>query len=166
MSAPEIEDIVEKVLRERLKGQDDLSREALAARIERVVLSKDRVRIRLCKREKDTGSFSASIEIPRDSSKRNGTQVLLPPAERQPNQKLVQAVVRAHAWLADLASGRHPTIEDVAGAVPIHKKVVRQGLRLAFLAPHITAAILEGTQPPDLTLSGIPNGLPLAWAMQ
>ena len=166
MSAPEIEDIVEKVLRERLKGQDDLSREGLAARIERVVLSKDRIRIRLGKRDKDTGSSSASIEIPRDSSKRNGTQVLLPPAERQPNQKLVQAVVRAHAWLADLASGRHPTIEDVAGAVPIHKKVVRQGLRLAFLAPHITAAILEGTQPPDLTLSGIANGLPLVWAMQ
>ena len=78
----------------------------------------------------------------------------------------MQAVVRAHAWLADLASGRYPTIEDLASATQLHKKVVRQGLRLAFLAPHITATILEDTQPPDLTLSGIPNALPLAWPMQ
>ena len=134
--------------------------------IERVVLSKDHIRIRLGKRDKDTGSSSASIEIPRDSSKRNGAQVLPAPAERQPNQRLLQTIVRAHTWLADLASGRYRTIEDLAGAAQLHKKVVRQGLRLAFLAPHITATILEGTQPPDLTLSGIPNALPLAWAMQ
>jgi site-specific DNA recombinase len=46
----------------------------------------------------------------------------------------------------------------------LHPKVVRQALRLAFLAPEITSAVLEGSQPKELSLARIPKLLPLSWA--
>ena len=40
-------------------------------------------------------------------------------------------------------------------------------LRLNYLAPDIQAAILDGTQPPSLTLRGlIYSALPLDWDLQ
>jgi hypothetical protein len=45
----------------------------------------------------------------------------------------------------------------------LHPKVVRQALRLAFLSPDVTAAILEGRQPAGLSLAQIPKLLPLPW---
>ena len=47
--------------------------------------------------------------------------------------------------------------------VRIQPKVVRQALRLGFLAPDVTSAILEGRQPASLSLTQIPKLLPLAW---
>ena len=85
-------------------------------------------------------------------------------AHRKPDQKLLQAVVRSHAWLADLKNNRHAFIEELAEAVKIHPKVVRQAIRLAFLAPKVTSAILEGDHPERLTLRQIPKRLPLAWS--
>jgi hypothetical protein len=87
----------------------------------------------------------------------------LPPSDDKPDQKLLQAVVRAHAWLADLQSGRFLTIEELATAAQTHPKVVRQALRLAFLAPEVTSAILDRDQSESMTLSAIPKLLPLAW---
>jgi hypothetical protein len=43
-------------------------------------------------------------------------------------------------------------------------KVIRQGLRLAFLAPGVTDTILSGSQPSNLTLAKIPERFPLPWA--
>jgi hypothetical protein len=87
----------------------------------------------------------------------------LPPSDGKPDQKLLQAVVRAHACLSDLQSGRFSTIEELATAAKIHPKVARQGLRLAFLAPEVTSAILRGERSEALTLRQMPKPLPLAW---
>jgi hypothetical protein len=44
---------------------------------------------------------------------------------------------------------------------------VRRLLELAFLAPDITEAILEGRQPRDMMLEEIMrNGLPISWVLQ
>jgi hypothetical protein len=43
-------------------------------------------------------------------------------------------------------------------------KVARQGLRLAFLSPEVTSAILEGDRPLDL--KQIPKLLPISWHEQ
>jgi hypothetical protein len=83
-----------------------------------------------------------------------------------PIKSFLLAVVRANAWLSDLANNRYTSIEKLASAVQLHPKVIRQGLRLAFLAPLTTKAILDGTQPAHLTLAAIPKALPLAWWAQ
>lgn len=89
-----------------------------------------------------------------------------PKGARQPDPKLVQALVRAHAWLRDLQANKFETVEALAASVKLHPKVVRQELRYAFLAPSITEAILNGDQPATLSLARIPKTLPLAWSEQ
>jgi hypothetical protein len=77
------------------------------------------------------------------------------------DQKLLQAVVRAHAWLKDLSDSRYRSVEDLADAAGLHPKIVRQGLRLAFLSPSLTSAVLEASQP--IELKQIPKLLALPW---
>jgi site-specific DNA recombinase len=85
-------------------------------------------------------------------------------SERAPNESLIQSIVRAHGWMRSLHDGAYGSIDQLAKASSLHSKVVRQALRLAFLSPEITSAILEQRQPKDLALSQIPKLLPLSWA--
>jgi site-specific DNA recombinase len=80
------------------------------------------------------------------------------------NESLIQSLVRAHGWMRSLHEGVHQSIEQLAEADSLHPKVVRQALRLAFLSPDVTSAILEGRQPMELSLACIPKLLPLSWA--
>ena len=79
------------------------------------------------------------------------------------NNGLVQSVVRAHAWAQSLRDGTYDSVEMLAEANRLHPKVIRQALRLAFLSPNVTSAILAGSQPVALSLAQIPKLLPLPW---
>jgi DNA invertase Pin-like site-specific DNA recombinase len=83
--------------------------------------------------------------------------------ESCPNQSLIQSVVRAHVWTQRLHDGTFESIEALAEANGLHPKVVRLALRLAFLSPEVTSAILEGRQQTGLSPGKIPKLLPLAW---
>jgi site-specific DNA recombinase len=60
----------------------------------------------------------------------------------EPNQKLVQAVVRAHRWANALVNAEFASLEQLSASVKLHPKVVRNEIRLAFLAPQISESIL------------------------
>jgi site-specific DNA recombinase len=77
------------------------------------------------------------------------------------NEALLQSIVRAHVWLHSLREGTYESIENLADANRMHPKVVRQALRLAFLSPEVTSAVLEGRQPAGISLAHIPKLLPL-----
>jgi hypothetical protein len=79
------------------------------------------------------------------------------------NESLIQSVVRAHAWVRALQDGTYGSVEELADENKLHPKVVRQNLRLAFLSPEVTSAILEGTHPAELSLARIPKLMPLKW---
>jgi site-specific DNA recombinase len=79
------------------------------------------------------------------------------------NEGLIQSIVRAHTWMRALLDGSHDSVEMLAEAIRLHPKVVRQALRLAFLSPDVTSAVLEGRQPKELSLAQIPKLLPLSW---
>ena len=161
VAASEIEGIVSEAVRQKLDlpGTSD---DAIADQIERIVLGETLVRITL-KSETATASsgLPTTIEVPWTRTKVSQTH-LLPSPDCTPDQKLLQAVVRAHAWLAELKSGRFSSIEELATTTKLHPKVLRQALRLAFLWPELTSAILEGDQP-GLTLRQLPKRLPLRW---
>jgi hypothetical protein len=67
------------------------------------------------------------------------------------------------SWIHSLQDGTYESIEQLAEASSLHSKVVRQALRLAFLSPDFTSAVLEGRQPKGLSLALIPKLLPLSW---
>ena len=82
------------------------------------------------------------------------------------NPQLMQAIVRAHAWTRSLMDGTHKTIESLARSAGVDPKVVRYSLRMAFLAPDITKAILEGDQIPGIRFKDFTRALPLSWPDQ
>jgi site-specific DNA recombinase len=83
--------------------------------------------------------------------------------EQMHNEALIQSIVRAHTWMRHLHDGKYESIEALAEANHLHHKVVRQALRLAFLSPDATSAIIDGRQPSGLSLAQIPKLLPLQW---
>src|SRR5882757_3866463 len=122
ISAPEIEALVEKALRVQLPDQDDL-REMLE-RVERVTMKKNSLEMAFV-----FDGMAKTIEVPCVRTTRS------PACEPSPamsndrsNQKVLQAVVRAHVWLKGLSDSRYRSVEDLADAAGLHPKIVRQGL--------------------------------------
>jgi hypothetical protein len=78
---------------------------------------------------------------------------------------LVKAVTRAHSWAARLQSGQASSLRAIARAERLTERYVARIIRSPF-APDIAEAILEGSQPQDLTLAKLCQRLPLAWPEQ
>ena len=58
------------------------------------------------------------------------------------------------------------SIDALAMEVKLHPKVIRNRIRLAFLAPTITNAILSGRQPAALSLETFNRAMPMNWNRQ
>ncbi len=66
-----------------------------------------------------------------------------------------------------LGRGDVTSVEALAARVKQHRAYVSDVIRLAFLNPHVTKAILEGRQRPDLRLADLlTTDIPLEWAKQ
>lgn len=147
--------LVETALGARLEAP----REEMLKQVEKIIVSKNRIQLVL----KQPKGKRGAIEIPWAPRLRGTAQLIVPP-EAQVNQKLLKSIIRAHAWLNALSSGRHASIEDLATAADLHPKVVRQGLRLAFLPPAMTKAVLDGEA--TIELKQVPKLLSLSWQEQ
>ena len=85
------------------------------------------------------------------------------PARLDPT--LIKSVARGHLWFEDLATGRAASLQAIADREDITEGYVRRLIPLAFLAPRIVDAILQGEQPVDLTAARLTGAieLPLDW---
>ena len=92
-----------------------------------------------------------------------GSEGDLPP---RPNAALIKATARAHVWKEKLLSGDAASIRVLAQEESLPERYVSRILRLAFLAPDMVEAILDGYQPPDLDLDRLLKGVPHAWDQQ
>jgi site-specific DNA recombinase len=100
-------------------------------RIERAVVGTKIIRITLSSTGSD-GTAVEPINIPWTSEKPNRPDTSTLRLGREPDQKLLQSLVRGHAWLSDLANDRFSSIEEAASKANMHSKVMRQALKLAF----------------------------------
>ena len=156
ISAPEIEALVQASVKERT-GVDV---EQAIHNIERIVVSANRIRVSLnAGRSKDK-----QFDIPWTPRPKGAPQVQPAGSDETIDQALLRSIVRARLWLKELSSGRYASIERLAASVGIHPKIVRQGLRLAFLAPDAINKIVTHGCP--IKLKQIPKTLPLAWSDQ
>jgi site-specific DNA recombinase len=67
------------------------------------------------------------------------------PVDPEPNPQLLNAIVRAHAWIRLLNDGAYNSLEELAHAHHLHPNFVRHAVRAAFLDPSITEQVLRGT---------------------
>ncbi|MEQ1752527.1 MAG: recombinase family protein [Micropepsaceae bacterium] len=80
---------------------------------------------------------------------------------------LTMALARAHAWREAIERGTVSSIDHLAREAGLDRRRVRELLRLAFLAPDIQKAILQGRQPANLSLEKLSLiGPPANWAQQ
>jgi site-specific DNA recombinase len=84
------------------------------------------------------------------------------------DRPLIKAIARARRWSKQLLTRQTPSIRAIARQERIAPRYVRDLLPLGFLSPRIVEAILEGRQPPDLTVIGLTRriDLPLLWSVQ
>ena len=83
----------------------------------------------------------------------------------EPNPQLLNAIVRAHAWVKLLQEGIHDSLESLADAVKLHPNFVRHAIRSAFIDPSITEAVLRGSADAAL-LSKLRLDFGIAWTNQ
>jgi hypothetical protein len=146
---------------------DSERREVLQHLIHRIAVHRDRVDIQLRPGQlhstltgavqesepEDSDAKTISLSVP-VTLKRAGLEVRLVmhsvdgPAEQ--DGTLIKLIVRAQA-LRDRLLQNGLGVGELAEQEGVTSSYISRVLRLAFLAPDITAAILEGRQPPDLT---------------
>jgi hypothetical protein len=82
-----------------------------------------------------------------------------------PDPKLVTLFADAHRWMEDLARGRVASVRELARQNDRDVGEVSRTLPLAFLAPDIVEAVLDGRQPINLTPRQLKRitGLPCRW---
>ena len=87
---------------------------------------------------------------------------------KHPDPSLVRIVVKAHDFHERLMKSRGSSLRDVAQAAGVTPSYFTRLLRLAYLAPDITHAIVQGRQPPTLTARTLTKAsqLPLDWDAQ
>lgn len=93
------------------------------------------------------------------------TRIVVGDAMREPDRTLLRGMVKAHEWAADLQSGC--PLSEIARREKVSDGLIRVRVRLAYLSPRLQRAILQGTQPADLTLEKLVRSqLPLDWDEQ
>ncbi len=98
-------------------------------------------------------------------------RLVIPPGhagdlQPRPNATLIKALIRAYKWKKRLFSGGAPSTSAIAKEEGVTERYVGRIMRLAFLAPDIVEAILDGHQPADLELERLMKGIPVSWDAQ
>lgn len=105
---------------------------------------------------------SITVSMPILFASRGSRTLVLPASSRpsQPDTVMIAALRKAHATLR---TERGMPLVETAPRSPYERSI----LRLAFLAPDIQQAILEGRQPPHLNLETFKKmAIPLSWNAQ
>ena len=118
----------------------------------------------------DNSDFKLDIPV---SFRRRGVEMKLVVAGDQglastPDPKLISAIARGHSWFAQLRNGDARSVGDLVERHGVDQGDVSRLVPLAFLAPDIVAAILEGRQPVELTAARLKRmtNMPVSWAEQ
>jgi site-specific DNA recombinase len=100
------------------------------------------------------GGTDKILEVPFTLRRRGVEARLVIAGDQQAStldRKLIETIAQAHEWMARLSSGQQVSIASLAREVGLDDGEISRVLPLAFLAPDIVSAILNGRQPVELT---------------
>lgn len=133
--------------------------------LEQIIVHRDRIVIRFSGIEE---SVTVNASLVRSSGEiRIATAPdNWPNARRDPS--LIKLIVRAHQARGALADPANSSIEAAAASMKLSGQYVCSLLGLSYLAPDITAAILDGRKPAHLNRQFLVrvNNLPIDWTSQ
>ena len=185
--AADIEGAITKSVKEYLADKEDNSItkavhfedcDALVQLVTRIVVHKDRLIVHL----KSEGTNEASVS-PDDKSltipwqkppSKKSRQILLPhntsrsnvrPERFERRVRLVEAIARGRWWLDDVVSGRVTTVSELCARENCSVRQVNMTISLAFLAPNLVKAAVEGRLPRGIGIDRL-RDLPTEWSQQ
>jgi site-specific DNA recombinase len=94
-----------------------------------------------------------------------GQRCDLRPIRADTRKKLVRAIARGRQWLLEIQSGAVGTVQDIAARENCSKRHVNMTLSLAFLAPSLVKAAVEGRLPHGIGVARMLE-LPPRWTRQ
>jgi DNA invertase Pin-like site-specific DNA recombinase len=183
--AAEIEDVVVKSLKEHLAANQGKSatgtlplgeRGDLAQLVAGIIVHKDRLIIRLkSANEASDSPDDRSLSIPwRKPPSKRSRQILLPhnasrsdvrPEQFERRARLVGAIARGRRWLDDVVSGRVTTVAQLCTREKCSVRQVNMTISLAFLAPNLIKAAVEGRLPRGIGIERLRDP-PTEWRRQ
>jgi hypothetical protein len=190
LPATDVEDVVVKSINEHVRSQSGMpastmtERCAIAGMVDRIDVHKDRLAVQLRSRE-NPGTIKSSGDIePTDDrllsipwqkppSKRF-RQILLPhgssrnqirPERPERRLRLVSAIARGRRWLDEIISGSVTNAEQIALRERYSVRHVNMTISLAFLAPKLVRAAVEGRLPRGINIERLRDA-PAEWSRQ
>jgi len=185
--AADIEAVVVKFVQEHLATKQDKSttgavrlgdRGDLEQLVAGIVVCKDRLIVRLKSDNAEEASDcpddqSLSIPWQKPPSKRS-REILLPhnasrskvrPQQFERRAGLVSAIARGRRWLDDVVSGRVTTVAQLCTREKCSVRQVNMTISLAFLAPNLVKAAVEGRLPRGIGIERLRDP-PTEWGRQ
>jgi DNA-binding transcriptional regulator LsrR (DeoR family) len=87
------------------------------------------------------------------------------PIRAEARARFLEGIAKARHWLDELVTGSVMSTDQIAKREGVSERSVRMTLNLAFLAPDLVRAAVDGTLPASAGLSAL-SDLPLAWTRQ
>jgi site-specific DNA recombinase len=180
VTAGEIDALVVKSVRDHFKLPTDSKDDPTLVRdhVIRVEVHPDRLIIELARVEAaglQKKHDRQRIEIPwRKTSSTRRREILVPhtmtteaarPIRSESRALLIAAIARGRRWLVELTTDPTATIESIASKAGCSPRKVNMTISLAFLAPDLVKAAIEGRLPHGLGLTRLCE-LPAEWSRQ
>jgi site-specific DNA recombinase len=173
--ATDVETLVVKSVREHLKPSQPIDdRSLINTRVARVEVQPNQLVIRLTGERKKTRANGA-LHVPwqRTLSTRRREILLpkgMPPQDARPIRSetratLVAAVARGRRWLDELTTDASITTENIAKREGCSVRKVNMTISLAFLAPDLVKAAIDGRLPHGMGFARLTD-LPAEWSRQ
>jgi site-specific DNA recombinase len=184
--APEIEALVLEGVRNHLASAEAEpamnDRELIERHVERVIIKPQAVEVRLVSPSAvvqmqangpaQTEEQQRTITLPWAAPSFAAVKGIVHAPSAKPAMKpetraaLLAAIAKARLWIDDLRLGRVASFAQIAKHESQGERHIRLLVPLAFVSPRIIAAIVDGTAPANLTVTGLANKLPCSWAEQ
>jgi site-specific DNA recombinase len=167
--AAEVENIIVTALKKHLATNRDNAtssapqlenREVLAEVVDQIVVHGDRLVIRFKADQSEEVSDATekrTLTIPwKKPPSRRARQILLPhnttrsttrPEQLERRARLVSAIARGRRWLDDVVAGRVTAVSEICTRERCSVRQVNMTISLAFLAPNLVKAAVEGRLP-------------------
>jgi DNA invertase Pin-like site-specific DNA recombinase len=188
--AADVEDVVVKSLNEHLRSRTGTSASAIADHsaipelVDRIDVFKDRLAIRLRAQENPGTINLADNNEPTDDRLlsvpwqkppfKRFREILLPhgssrkeirPERPERRLRLVSAIARGRRWLDEIISGSVTNAEQIALRERCSVRHVNMTISLAFLAPRLVRAAVEGRLPRGINIERLRDA-PTEWSRQ
>jgi site-specific DNA recombinase len=150
----------------------------IAEQVDRIEVHKDRLIVRFKSAGTEEGSHSTDgqlLSIPwQKPPSRKSRQILIPlgvprnevrPTRIERRARLVRAISRGRRWLDEIVSSPATNIEQIATRQKCSVRQVNMTISLAFLAPDLVKAAVEGRLPGGIGVARLRDA-PAEWSRQ